>query len=247
MSSRGIGGWIWSVSFSLWTLSTVYLCDWVNTSWAVCSDQPGVLQWFHLLIWICILFVPIWSQYTVPHSDPSLVSILFEHIILKLMCFLWNSGHFSSHFRTFLVEFCRDRRLRAFFVNSGLFSSHFRTFIVEFCRDRRLRAFPKILKILASSLFSLPCLTIFLTLFEPNSEWHPCHCEPIHPLKERDLGHKVISTYICWIFSTKRGQICHKNSYKNIFVTTRPNPLTFGSIVRFWGDASLRIFVSLLS
>ena len=173
MSSRGIGGWIWSVSFSLWTLSTVYLCDWVNTSWAVCSDQPGVLQWFHLLIWICILFVPIWSQYTVPHSDPSLVSILFEHIILKLMCFLWNSGHFSSHFRTFLVEFCRDRRLRAFFVNSGLFSSHFRTFIVEFCRDRRLRAFPKILKILASSLFSLPCLTIFLTLFEPNSEWHP--------------------------------------------------------------------------
>ena len=90
------------------------------------------------------------------------------------MCFLWNSGHFSSHFRTFLVEFCRDRRLRAFFVNSGLFSSHFRTFIVEFCRDRRLRAFPKILKILASSLFSLPCLTIFLTLFEPNSEWHPC-------------------------------------------------------------------------
>ena len=153
MSSRGIGGWIWSVSFSLWTLSTVYLCDWVNTSWAVCSDQPGVLQWFHLLIWICILFVPIWSQYTVPHSDPSLVSILFEHIILKLMCFLWNSGHFSSHFRTFLVEFCRDRRLRAFFVNSGLFSSHFRTFIVEFCRDRRLRAFPKILKILASSLF----------------------------------------------------------------------------------------------
>ena len=175
MSSRGIGGWIWSVSFSLWTLSTVYLCDWVNTSWAVCSDQPGVLQWFHLLIWICILFVPIWSQYTVPHSDPSLVSILFEHIILKLMCFLWNSGHFSSHFRTFLVEFCRDRRLRAFFVNSGLFSSHFRTFIVEFCRDRRLRAFPKILKILASSLFSLPCLTIFLTLFEPNSEWHPWH------------------------------------------------------------------------
>ena len=158
MSSRGIGGWIWSVSFSLWTLSTVYLCDWVNTSWAVCSDQPGVLQWFHLLIWICILFVPIWSQYTVPHSDPSLVSILFEHIILKLMCFLWNSGHFSSHFRTFLVEFCRDRRLRAFFVNSGLFSSHFRTFIVEFCRDRRLRAFPKILKILASSLFSFPCL-----------------------------------------------------------------------------------------
>ena len=146
MSSRGIGGWIWSVSFSLWTLSTVYLCDWVNTSWAVCSDQPGVLQWFHLLIWICILFVPIWSQYTVPHSDPSLVSILFEHIILKLMCFLWNSGHFSSHFRTFLVEFCRDRRLRAF---------------------------PKILKILASSLFSLPCLTIFLTLFEPISEWHP--------------------------------------------------------------------------
>ena len=116
------------------------------------------------LIWICILFVPIWSQYTVPHSDPSLVSILFEHIILKLMCFLWNSGHFSSHFRTFLVEFCRDRRLRAFFVNSGLFSSHFRTFIVEFCRDRRLRAFPKILKILASSLFSLPCLTFFLTL-----------------------------------------------------------------------------------
>ena len=102
------------------------------------------------------------------------MSILFEHIILKLMCFLWNSGHFSSHFRTFLVEFCRDRRLRAFFVNSGLFSSHFRTFIVEFCRDRRLRAFPKILKILASSLFSLPCLTIFLTLFEPNSEWHPC-------------------------------------------------------------------------
>ena len=101
------------------------------------------------------------------------MSILFEHIILKLMCFLWNSGHFSSHFRTFLVEFCRDRRLRAFFVNSGLFSSHFRTFIVEFCRDRRLRAFPKILKILASSLFSLPCLTIFLTLFEPNSEWHP--------------------------------------------------------------------------
>ena len=175
MSSRGIGGWIWSVSFSLWTLSTVYLCDWVNTSWAVCSDQPGVLQWFHLLIWICILFVPIWSQYTVPHSDPSLVSILFEHIILKLMCFLWNSGHFSSHFRTFLVEFCRGRHLRAFFfVNSGLFSSHFRTFIVKFCRDRRLRAFPKILKILASSLFSLPCLTIFLTLFEPNSEWHPC-------------------------------------------------------------------------
>ena len=90
------------------------------------------------------------------------------------MCFLWNSGHFSSHFRTFLVEFCRDRRLRAFCVNSGIFSSHFRTFIVEFCRDRRLRAFPKILKILASSLFSLPCLTIFLTLFEPNSEWHPC-------------------------------------------------------------------------
>ena len=125
------------------------------------------------LIWICNLCVPIWSQYTVPHSDPSLVSILFEHIILKLMCFLWNSGHFSSHFRTFLVEFCRDRHLHAFFVNSGLFSSHFRTFIVEFCRDRRLRAFPKILKILASSLFSLPCLTIFLTLFEPNSEWHP--------------------------------------------------------------------------
>ena len=182
MSSRGIGGWIWSVSFSLWTLSTVYLCDWVNTSWAVCSDQPGVLQWFHLLIWICILFVPIWSQYTVPHSDPSLVSILFEHIILKLMCFLWNSGHFSSHFRTFLVEFCRDRRLRAFFVNSGLFSSHFRTFIVEFCRDRRLRAFPKILKILASSLFSLPCLTIFLTLFEPNSEWHPCSKQRVHTL-----------------------------------------------------------------
>ena len=154
MSSRGIGGWIWSVSFSLWTLSTVYLCDWVNTSWAVCSDQPGVLQWFHLLIWICILFVPIWSQYTVPHSDPSLVSILFEHIILKLMCFLWNSGHFSSHFRTFLVEFCRDRRLRAF---------------------------PKILKILASSLFSLPCLTIFLTLFEPNSEWHPWVGPNQHP------------------------------------------------------------------
>ena len=48
MSSRGIGGWIWSVSFSLWTLSTVYLCDWVNTSWAVCSNQPGVVQWFHL-------------------------------------------------------------------------------------------------------------------------------------------------------------------------------------------------------
>ena len=95
------------------------------------------------LIWICNLCVPIWSQYTVPHSDPSLVSILFEHIILKLMCFLWNSGHFPSHFRTFLVEFCRNRRLRAF---------------------------PKILKILASSLFSLPCLTFFLTLFEPNSE-----------------------------------------------------------------------------
>ena len=163
MSSRGIGGWIWSVSFSLWTLSTVYLCDWVNTSWAVCSDQPGVLQWFHLLIWICILFVPIWSQYTVPHSDPSLVSILFEHIILKLMCFLWNSGHFSSHFRTFLVEFCRDRRLRAFFVNSGLFSSHFRTFIVEFCRDRRLRAFSKISKILASSLFSFPWMSQILS------------------------------------------------------------------------------------
>ena len=91
------------------------------------------------------------------------MSILFEHIILKLMCFLWNSGHFSSHFRTFLVEFCRDRRLRAFFVNSGLFSSHFRTFIVEFCRDRRLRAFPKILKILASSLFSFPCLSQILS------------------------------------------------------------------------------------
>ena len=171
MSSRGIGGWIWSVSFSLWTLSTLYFNMWLSEHKLSCMlrstwGSPIISP----LIWICILFVPIWSQYTVPHSDPSLVSILFEHIILKLMCFLWNSGHFSSHFRTFLVEFCRDRRLRAFCVNSGIFSSHFRTFIVEFCCDRRLRAFSKNFKILASSLFSLPCLTFFLTLFEPNSE-----------------------------------------------------------------------------
>ena len=140
------------------------------------------------------------------------MSILFEHIILKLMCFLWNSGHFSSHFRTFLVEFCRDRRLRAFFVNSGLFSSHFRTFIVEFCRDRRLRAFPKILKILASSLFSLPCLTIFLTLFEPNSEWHPCSRSAALAHIDRGCGHSQ-ETHEKSSKSSKTGGDGHKGGF----------------------------------
>ena len=44
-----------------------------------------------------------------------------------------------------------------------VFSSHFRTFIVEFCRDRRLRAFFKKIKILASSPFSFPCLSQILS------------------------------------------------------------------------------------
>ena len=61
---------------------------------------------------------------------------VFEHIFLKLVCFLWNSG---------------------------LFPSNFCTFIVEFCRDRRLRAFSKNFKILASSLFSFPCLSQILS------------------------------------------------------------------------------------
>ena len=39
----------------------------------------------------------------------------------------------------------------------------FTHFFVEFCRDRRLRAFYKIFKILASSLFSLPCLSQILS------------------------------------------------------------------------------------
>ena len=46
---------------------------------------------------------------------------------------------------------------------SGLFPSHLRTFFVEFCRDRRLRAFSKISKILASSFFSFPCLSQILS------------------------------------------------------------------------------------
>ena len=39
----------------------------------------------------------------------------------------------------------------------------FTHFFVEFCRDRRLRAFSKISKILASSLFSFPCLSQILS------------------------------------------------------------------------------------
>ena len=45
-----------------------------------------------------------------------------------------------------------------FFGKFTNFFVEFTHFFVEFCRDRHLRAFSKILKILASSLFSFPCL-----------------------------------------------------------------------------------------
>ena len=45
-------------SFCLWTFPSVYLRDSVDTRWTVCS--------YHF-----------WSQYTLPCSDPSLLSILF--------------------------------------------------------------------------------------------------------------------------------------------------------------------------
>ena len=44
-----------------------------------------------------------------------------------------------------------------------MFFLKFTHFFVKFCRDRRLRAFYKIFKILASSLFSFPCLSQILS------------------------------------------------------------------------------------
>ena len=49
------------------------------------------------------------------------------------------------------------------FVEFRSFFLTFTHFFVEFCRDRHSRTFPKISKILASSLFSFPCLSQILS------------------------------------------------------------------------------------
>ena len=74
-----------------------------------------------------------------------------------------DGGSFKVRGALSLSNFVATDVYALFFVNSGLFSSHFRTFIVEFCRDRRIRAFSKKFKILASSLFSFPCLSQILS------------------------------------------------------------------------------------
>ena len=76
-------------------------------------------------------------KYTVPRSDSSLGSILSQHIIIP--------------------------EVKVLFVEFRSFSSHFRTFIDEFCRDRRLRAFSKISKILVINLFSFPWMSQILS------------------------------------------------------------------------------------
>jgi len=62
--------------------------------------------------------------------------------------------------------------------------SHLRTFLSNFVATGvyalSLKSLPAVFFpcqqsfFLASSLFSFPCLSFFLTLFEPNSEFHPC-------------------------------------------------------------------------
>ena len=71
----------------------------------------------------------------------------FPHIFLHIfLTFL----HFSGEFTNF---FCRT---------TDSFDE-FTHFFVDFCRDRRLRVSSKIFKILASRLFSSPCLSQILS------------------------------------------------------------------------------------
>ena len=55
------------------------------------------------------------------------------------------------------------RILRIFFLEVTNFFVEFTHFFVYFCHDRRLRASSKIFKILASRLFSSPCLSQILS------------------------------------------------------------------------------------
>ena len=83
------------------------------------------------------------------------------------------------------------------------FRSFSLTFTHFFCRSRRLRTFSKIL---AKSFF-------FLSLFEPNSDYRPCH-DNIHCLFE-NRGCSSVDCYSNWFIipllpSAKGTQFCSK-------------------------------------
>ena len=84
--------------------------------------------------------------------------ILFQHIIPEVIALFVELRPFPpSHLRTFLSNF----------VATGVYALSLKSLPAVFfpCQQSFF---------LASSLFSFPCLSFFLTLFEPNSEFHPC-------------------------------------------------------------------------
>ena len=113
----------------------------------------------------CILRVPHFcSKYTVPRSDSSLVSIIFQHIIIPEVSVLFvEFRSFFPHISALLVSnFVATRRLLAFCriqvffpPISALLLSNFVTNVVYALSLKK--------KILASSLFSFPCLSQILS------------------------------------------------------------------------------------
>ena len=74
-----------------------------------------------------------------------------------------SSGRWSDLLDCHFSDLGRNCWQCSLFSHRGLFPLTFTHFFVEFCRDRRLRAFSKNFKILASSLFSFPCLSQILS------------------------------------------------------------------------------------
>ena len=113
----------------------------------------------------CILRVPHFcSKYTVPRSDSSLVSIIFQHIIIPEVSVLFvEFRSFFPHISALLVSnFVATRRLLAF-CRIQVFFPHISALLLS--------------NFVAKDVYALslkkknPCQqSFFLSLFKPNSE-----------------------------------------------------------------------------